>query len=252
MPGYRVQWHDILPSTNTYLRELLSKNPALASGTVVAARCQTAGRGRYQRTWVTSPGRDLAFSLLHRAEVPASWMPSLAMAGALAVAQMLAKFKLQARVKWPNDVYIGRRKICGILSECVPPRTRVPYQESMVHTAIIGIGLNVNMTADETKVIKTPATSIRIETGKMKPVEAVLDALLAVLPAWITRWQESGFAALRDDWIRLTEGIGKNVTIGDGRKRRTGILTGFGPNGELLLRDATGKNQVILLGDIVS
>lgn len=241
----QVEWHETLPSTNAYLANRLGQKPELESGTLVAARCQTTGRGRHSRAWVSCPGRDLSFSFLVRTEAPAEWVPALPMAVALGVADALERFGVAARVKWPNDVLVNGRKICGLLSEYVPEAS------AERRTAVVGVGVNVNMSGDEAADIDRPATSILAETDAEADVDTVLDAVLDALPAWLDRWQAAGFAGFRDAWIARTEGLGQPVTVTEGTTQKHGVLRGFGEFGELILEDAAGHTRTILLGDVV-
>jgi BirA family transcriptional regulator, biotin operon repressor / biotin---[acetyl-CoA-carboxylase] ligase len=246
MQFHPVQWHDRLPSTNSYLVERLADEPRLASGTVVAARCQTAGRGRHARSWQSTPGRDLAFSFVLRAAVPPEWLPSLPMAASLGVAAALDAFGIAPLLKWPNDVLVGGRKLCGILSEFVHGGN----ETAETHTAVVGIGVNVNMNESEARAIDRPATSMRIETGREWPVEGVLEAVLDALPPPLTAWEQHGFAGIREAWLRRTLPAGQSLSVSEGGQRRTGRLRGFGPHGELLLMDAAGAEHTVVLGDV--
>lgn len=128
---------DEVSSTNTWLAQHAAELPHL---TMVTATCQTAGRGQRGNTWESEPGANLTFSLLIRPEsVPARSQFSISEATALAVTDLLAIYGLTATVKWPNDIYVGDRKICGILIEHAVMGT------SIIHS-IIGAGLNVNQT----------------------------------------------------------------------------------------------------------
>ena len=242
MPEYTIHWRDSLPSTNTALREWWQVCPELSEGTVLAARCQTAGRGRLDRTWITAPGRDLAFSLLLRPCVPPGQLPSLPMAAALAVAHALDAFGRAAQVKWPNDVLANGRKICGILSEALAL--------DPVPVIILGIGVNVNMTETEATAIDRPATSLYIETGETHPIGVVLDAVLEAWPPFYARWEDQGFSGLREDWLARVRGLGEAVSIDTGNGRRHGVLESFGERGELLLRDARGAIVPLIVGDL--
>ena len=240
------EWHDTLPSTNTYLRERLRAHPDLDPGTVVATLRQTQGRGRHNRQWVSSPGLDLAFSFLLRPDVSPERSPSLAMAVSLAVQRTLCALGLDARVKWPNDVVVHRRKIAGILSEYIPFAGKGPPG------MVVGVGVNVNMTLQEAAQIDRPATSMLIELGKPTELSKVLEAVLRELPSWLLRWQTGGFQALRGAWTASTEGIGSAARVTDGAQDIEGIVEGFGDEGELLLVSADGTRHVILLGDLLA
>ena len=112
-----VIWFDSLGSTNVHLRRMLSEDTSLRSGMVIAARQQREGRGRGERKWVSTAGKDLTFSFFLRAEVEPASIASLALVAGLGVAEALEKVGVRGRLKWPNDVLVGGRKICGILSE---------------------------------------------------------------------------------------------------------------------------------------
>lgn len=232
-------WYDELPSTNTTLVEWLREGRDLSDGLVLAARSQTAGRGRYERRWLAQPGRNLTFSMLLRSDVPHLQLLSLPMAAALGVAAYLEGCGIAAQTKWPNDVLVSGRKICGILAE---------RREGVV----LGIGLNVNMNADEAAAIDRPATSMRIETGSEREAEEVLDELLVHLKTWIGRWEKGGFEGLREAWNARCANLGQYVEVGEGADRRTGVVLGFGAAGQLLLREDDGVQREVWVGDVDS
>lgn len=233
-------WHDSLPSTNTDLRQRLRQGEALADGYVLAAREQTAGRGRYDRRWSSQPGRDLTFSFVYRSGVPTQQLLSLPMAVALGVHSFLRSADLDAQTKWPNDVQVGGRKICGILAEqagdCV----------------IVGLGLNVNMTAEEAAAIDQPATSLFMVSGHTTPVERALEELLPHLAKYIDSWQAEGFPAIREEWAAACGQLGLEISVGEGANCRTGWLIGFGDCGQLLLYTEDGTTHEIWAGDVIS
>ena len=237
MQFQRPQWHDELPSTNTTLADWLREGRELPDGFVLAARAQTAGRGRYERRWLVQPGRNLTFSMLLRSKVPPLQLLSLPMAAALGVAAYLEENGIAAQTKWPNDVLVGGRKICGILAE---------RNEDVV----LGIGLNVNMDADAAAAIDRPATSLRIEMDRERAVEDVLDELLVHLQTWIGRWEQGGFAALREAWEFRCANIGQYVEVSEDADRRTGVVLGFGAAGQLLLREDDGTQAEVWAGDV--
>lgn len=234
------EWHDKLASTNTSMLDRLRNGETLPTGCVMAARDQTAGRGRYDRVWQARPNRDLTFSFLMRTTVPDLQLMSLTMAVALAIADHAELHGVAARTKWPNDVLVGDRKIAGILAEKYSAR-----QEEQT-TIVVGIGLNVNLTGEEAAGIDRPATSLFIETEREYQVEFVLNELLEQLSKWILRWSDGGFPKIKPAWIDRCAYLGELITVGD----KTGSLTGFGEGGELLLRSETGIVEPIWAGDV--
>jgi BirA family biotin operon repressor/biotin-[acetyl-CoA-carboxylase] ligase len=232
------EWHDQITSTNTVLLERLRLGQALPSGFVLAAREQTAGRGRQGRSWISRPGRDLTFSVLMRTAAGYPALLSLPMAAALGVAAALEEYGVHGRTKWPNDVQVSGRKICGILAE----------REGS--GLVVGIGVNVNAEAADLARLDRPATSLRLETGREYPVESVLDRVLAHLAVWTEHWEEAGFAGLRQAWLARCVGLGEPVAVQVGAVLRRGILAGFGPDGELLLTTADGAVQPVWSGEV--
>lgn len=135
----RVIWLDSAASTNS---ELAARCGTLPHGAVIACRCQTAGRGQRGNSWEAEPGRNLTFSLLLRPSVigPAGSF-RMSMLVAIAVAESLEQAMpgQHVSVKWPNDIYVGDMKICGILIEN-------SFSANRIDRAIVGIGINVNQT----------------------------------------------------------------------------------------------------------
>lgn len=233
---FHIQWHDRLASTNSALRELAGNSPDLPSGTVIAAREQTSGRGRLDRVWLSGKDENLTFSLFLRVETEPRRLPAAAMAAALGVADLLANEGIPPSLKWPNDVLVKGRKICGILSEAVPGGL------------VIGIGLNVNM--ETTGHIDQPATSLLIESGKRRDCSQLLPVLLGKLAPRLTAWQAQGFQGIRKDWESRCPSIGKPIRVRDGNGYREGILAGFGEDGELLLRNPDSTLSSLWSGEL--
>ena len=131
-----VIWLDSIDSTNS---EALRRLADVPSGTVIAAREQTAGRGQRGNTWFTQPGQNLTFSIVLKFEgvFPVSRAVWLNYLSSLAVAEFLRSFGVACEIKWPNDVYVGKRKICGILIEN-------QLGADGVASSVIGIGININ------------------------------------------------------------------------------------------------------------
>jgi BirA family biotin operon repressor/biotin-[acetyl-CoA-carboxylase] ligase len=233
---FQVNWYERLPSTNTFLRELVGLKKQIPSGTVVAAREQTQGRGRREREWLSSSGENLTFSILLREKCDPRKLPAASMAASVAAAELLEEEGLKPALKWPNDVLVNGRKICGILSE------------GTSGGIIIGIGSNVNMQA--ANHIDQPATSILIETGKRSNVDDLLAKLLKHLSIRLDDWVQGGFSKVRKNWETKVPTIGKPVTVRDGDAMRRGLLVGFGDDGELLLRDENGVVNTVWAGDV--
>lgn len=161
-----IEWLDQCPSTNTEL----SSRADLPHGYCIAARTQTAGRGQRGNTWEAEPGKNLTFSLLLRPDgLEARRQFELSMAVSLAIVDTLEAYGIDARIKWPNDIYVGLKKLAGILIE-----NRL--SGSMIDRAIVGVGLNVNQ-----EVFRSDApnpVSMKQLTGRQYALDELLNALV--------------------------------------------------------------------------
>lgn len=235
------EWLDRVTSTNTVLLARIEAGTVPAHGTVLAANEQTAGRGRGRHQWQAQPGRDLCFSFVCHTHAPPRQLASLAMATALGIVDCLQGFDIVGQTKWPNDVLVadatagasatGPAKIAGILCELRPG------------VAIVGVGLNVSMSATEAGAIDQAATSILIQTGTVMAPQDVLPRLLTALSPRLQTWQDQGFAGLHSAWTRRCLAVGEQIIIDDGDTQRQGLLVGFGDAGQLLLRASDQDDQ---------
>jgi BirA family transcriptional regulator, biotin operon repressor / biotin---[acetyl-CoA-carboxylase] ligase len=227
------------PSTNALVAE--RARSGASEGLVVVAHHQTAGRGRLDRTWETPAGSALTFSMLLRPTVAATDWPWLPLLTGHATAMALATMGYAAGVKWPNDVLIGERKVAGILVE----RVETPDGPA----AVVGVGLNTGMTAEELPV--PTATSLSLETGPEDPPDRT-DVLLGVLAAIRERydaWQRGGDVAESYASACVTVGRSVRVDLPDSSALE-GTATAVDASGRLVVEAADGRHEVGA-GDVV-
>ena len=218
-------------------------------GAVLVADHQSAGRGRLGRTWTAPPGTSIAMSLLVRPDGvdPArwTWLPLLT---GLAVADGLTRAAgLEVRLKWPNDVLVGDRKVCGILAERV--------ETSDGPACVIGMGINTHLTADELPV--PTATSVAIETaGANRPTPsrtAVVATVLAAFELLYQRW----LAAPAAPWLpaayqHRSATLGRQVRVLLGPDDAVeGMATAFDADGRLVLATPPDGVRVFGAGDVL-
>lgn len=234
-------WMDEVDSTNRWLGNAVRENPCAWVGTVVAARHQTDGRGRYGRSWKTTPGRDLAFSFFYPAPsaLPGR-MPTLTHATALAIRAYLGSTGLQgAGLKWPNDVLVRGRKIAGILAESAGS-----------HGLIMGVGLNVQLSREDAAALDRPATSILMETGKSMPIAEVLAGLLPLLEEHLDRWTRQGFPAMREEYLEALGGPGTPVLVKRNESPRHGIIRTVLDDGALTVQWQDGPEETLYAAEL--
>ncbi|MDR2986708.1 MAG: biotin--[acetyl-CoA-carboxylase] ligase [Nocardiopsaceae bacterium] len=229
-PG--TMWTDVrivaaTGSTNTDVLRLAAAGAG--EGLVLAAESQTAGKGRQGRVWQTKPGAALTFSALLRPEpVPQAawgWLPLLT---GVAVVHALGQVsRLDASLKWPNDVLVGQRKLAGILAE------------QTAGAVIIGTGINVLGSDQDLPV--TSATSLERSGAGGTDRTSLLAAILEELEHWYQRWRETGHgdaetAGLRKEYLSLSATIGQHVRVQlPGDRVLTGLASGVDGAGRLLV-----------------
>lgn len=240
--GRRIEFHEEVASTNTEaMRLALGGAP---EGTVVLADAQSAGRGRLDRTWESPPSRNLYLSVVLRPDIPAARASLIPLTAGVAAADALLQYcPGRVRLKWPNDVLVGGKKICGILTEM---RTR----GDRVHFLVVGMGVNLNMQKlDFPRELRETATSLRIETGGDVGRLDFAVRLFESLERWYRVFLGGGEAAIRERWLQGADLVGKRVEVVLGATTERGTVVGLDPTGALLLEGETGVRQV-LAGDV--
>ena len=245
MANLNIKWFDELNSTNTYLRDLLLRDLTVKDRVVIAAKNQTSGKGRKQRSWISGQGKNLTFSVLIKSTVPLEELSSITLVAGVAVAQYLNTVGIDAQLKWPNDVMVGGKKICGILTELAL------VDDSELNYIILGIGLNVNMEPREVVAIDKPATSMGIVSGEKFNLDEVLEGLLCELEKYIDIWQDSGFSSIKGEWESNCIHIGKEITVTNVKGEEfTAIFDSLGANGELVVRQEDGSIEILVEADV--
>ena len=232
-----------LKSTNTFLSDLPPGD--CTDGMVVAADMQTAGRGRMQRVWHSPSGANLYFSILLQPKKAISDVPQLTLVSAAAVVEALERVApgLRLDIKWPNDLLIAGRKLAGILCE-------MQAEADMVQKVILGIGINVNITASHFPAeLRKIATSIQIVTGRKTERARLMGEVLNSMDRHYSLWRKDGLAPflplLRD---RLYM-VGKRVRVSAFDKAEEGIVAGLSDEGGLVLKQGR-ENKVVFSGEV--
>lgn len=214
-------------------------------GCTVIADCQTSGKGRLGRVWVSPPGVNLYCSVIVRPPLQPMAAPQLTFLSVVAVARTIEQVTgLSPRIKWPNDILLSGKKVAGLLNE-------MSAETDKVNFVVLGIGVNLNMRADQfPPELRHPATSTLIETGKGVSRVVFARRLLQELDSIYSLFLEEGYAPVRREWLERSRLAGEQVTVTDNGTIQSGVVTGIDEYGALLLKSPSGAIIQILSGDV--
>lgn len=232
----------VIDSTNSELRRRAEQG-AQAPILVVADQ-QSAGRGRRGRSWDSPAGTGVWMSLLLRPTVRPERASVLTLVCALAVADAIREVTgLETGIKWPNDVVIGGKKVCGILTEMNTDMDAISY-------VILGIGINVN-TEYFPEEIRATATSLKIERGEAVSRTAVIGAIIRRFADYFEKFEKTeDMSALKDSYEAQLVNRGREVLVLDPRGEYRGSAQGITLTGELLVRTEKGDIAAIRSGEV--
>lgn len=206
----------------------------------IRADRQGAGRGRRGRAWISEPG-NLFITGLYVLDTQPGDAARLSFAAALSVADLIEEIVsgLNPRLKWPNDVLIEGRKVCGILLESGTAPGGGLW---------LAVGIGVNL-AHHPEDSERPATSLAAHDAKADPVHAG-ERLAYHFDTWLSRWQTGGFAPIRDAWLTRAHALGEKVIARLETETVEGVFADLMPDGALRLDLADGTRRLISAGDV--
>ncbi len=236
--GKKIYYFKSIPSTNLFAKELINKNAM--EGTIVVSDIQTKGRGRKDRIWF-SPEGGLWFSIILYPNIPIQYAMFVTMAMSVSLVQAINKLTgLSPVIKWPNDLLLEGKKICGILTELDAEMDRINY-------SIVGVGINVNNSLKNE--LSDKAISIcNVYNNKISRVK-LLRLILYYFDINYLKIISNEYKYIRDLWFSNTNIIGKNVRLKGENTQVEGVVVNIDDNGYLILKTAN-KNIRVVSGDL--
>lgn len=229
-------------STNLDAKELLDKGSL--NGTLVIAEEQTGGRGRRGRSWESPPGHCIYMTLGLKPDIETDKASMLTLIMAYATAKAIHKVTgLNAQIKWPNDIVLNGKKVCGILTE-------MNLEQTSIKSVVTGIGINVNQTEFKEE-IKDTATSLLLEGGK--------SVSRADLIAWTMNYFEEAYeqfisvknlSFLKEEYENLLANRNKEVRVLEPKGEYEGVALGISDTGELIVKRADGEAVFVYAGEV--
>lgn len=240
--GKQIYEYEEIDSTNLCAARLAEEGAE--HGTLVTAQSQTAGRGRRGRGWESPAGENIYMSLILRPNLPPAKAPMLTLLMAQSAAQALEETVTdRVRIKWPNDLVIGKKKICGILTEMKL------HGMEMGHV-IIGVGINVNRDTFPEE-IRSTATSLKLETGRHIDCRKVTARIAEQFERNYEMFLEiQNLSFMREEYNRRLVNNGKQVRILEPGNEYEATAHGINDAGELLVEKENGETEAVFSGEV--
>ena len=240
--GRQIRYFSRIDSTNQYAKRIAEEGAP--DGTLIIADEQTAGKGRSGRTWVTPPAEAIAFTLLLRPKLSPDRISMVTLVMGLAVTNAVnSLYDVSAGIKWPNDVVIKGRKLCGILTEMSAEVRQVNY-------IVIGVGINANLTSFPEE-IREIATSLRLELGYDINRAELIARVMTEFERLYAEFEAQGdLGAVMQEYNELCLNAGSKVRVLDPNGEYTGTSCGINSMGELLVETEDGQIQEVYAGEV--
>ncbi|EES49498.1 biotin--[acetyl-CoA-carboxylase] ligase [Clostridium botulinum] len=238
-----IQYYFELPSTNKTAKQLADNNN-VNNGTLIIAEKQTLGKGRFDRKW-TSPSSGIWMSLILKPNIPPSEASKITQIAAASVYKALLNFGINVSIKWPNDIFINGKKLCGILTE-------MKCDIDRIHYLVLGIGLNVNLNAEEiTDELKDIATSLKLEFNKTFSKSLILSEILNNFePLYEKFILENNICEVLNICRQNSNLLNQKAKLITYHKEEIVTCIGINDNGELIVKDADGYEKAVTSGEI--
>lgn len=228
-------------STNTYAKE---KYPHfnLETMTRITADEQTAGRGRFERNWISPKDQNIYLTYFFTTEKSIMDLNNLAQILSLSITKLISKLGLSPHIKWPNDVLINGKKIAGILCETIDLHDKFGV--------VLGCGININMPKEALDQIDQPATSLLVELGKEQDKKALIEQLELFFLEDYHLFKRDGFKPFYMSYDALLTHKGKPITLKQNGHLISGTLHSLNPDGRLNILLDNGDIQTLSSGEI--
>lgn len=243
--GKKMRYFESTGSTNWVGKQMTrEQDPDALHGLVIIAEQQTGGIGRLGRSWV-SPRGGIWATVVFTPKIPIDRVFMITMAGAIAIARSLRKeYDLGALIKWPNDVYIGDSKVAGLLLE-------LSAEADRVHYALLGIGVDVNVSQTDLSGVPNAVTSVSIEVGRDVDRPQLLARILKELESRYLLLEAGEYEAIVREWKSLSCTLEHRVRVNTLKNSFEGEAIDIDEYGALMIRKDNGKIERVIAGDCV-
>jgi len=244
--GEKIYYFTELESTNIIAKEkALLKKEKIAEGTIIIAEKQVGGKGRLGREWF-SPAGGIWLSIILYPQLSPSYIPRITLTTAVAVVKTIEKVgRIKALIKWPNDILIKGKKLCGILAE-------MNAELDLINWVVVGIGINVNINQEEfPEDIRDNSISLKEVLGKEISRVKLIQIFLKEFEKYYEKLKRKEFPSILEEWKLYSHTLGKKIKIHIGEKIISGKVIDINEEGALILEKENGKLVKIISGTII-
>ena len=239
--GKTVHFAKETDSTNEWIKRLAREQAS--EGTLAVAEFQSAGKGRLGRKWEAPEVSSVMMSILLRPVFEPQYAAMLTLVMGLSVAQAVQDLDISVSIKWPNDVVVSRKKICGILTE-------MGLENGKIREVVIGDGINVNL-ENIPEELQDKATSLYLETGRKYDRNRIIGLVMEKFENNYEKFvQTCDLSLMIDEYNAMLANRNQPVRILDKKNPWEGMALGINEQGELLVRDDTGEIRTVRAGEV--
>lgn len=241
--GQQVKLLDTTTSTQEEIRVWAEQGAS--EGALVIAEEQQLGRGRQGRKWISPPGKGIWMSLLLKPNLPLADASRLTLLSAVAVCRALRQVTgINVGIKWPNDLLVDGKKVCGILVESVGEDGKIRY-------CVVGIGIDVNLDqSDYPDELLQVASSLKLEGKQSYDRAQIIGAVFKEMELLMKCFMEEGFSTIANLWEALSVTLGRTITVRTSQGEIVGVAEELDHSGALKLRKSDGGIEIVYSGEI--
>lgn len=241
--GKSIIYYESIGSTNSKAKELAEKGQE--HGTVVISEEQTSGRGRLGRNWVSPKYKGIWMSIILRPDIITENISQITLLGAATVQKAIMEMGIKTGIKWPNDILINSKKVCGILTEMSGEIDHINY-------LVMGIGINVNLEEEDIPLdLKDMATSLKLESGKYVDRKLLLANVLNIFEELYNDFVQSGnIKEIIEICRKNSILIGREIKLINKGKVTTAKAIDISDDGELVIENEQGRVEHIVSGEV--
>lgn len=233
--GRAIRYFQSIPTTQTFAHQWAKEGAK--EGSIVIAEEQTAGKGRLGKQWLSPSSQGIWMSCILRPSILLHEASQITLLTSLAINRAIWTYtKLPVQIKWPNDLLIYGRKVCGILTEIKGKQDAIDY-------VVVGVGINVNP-SHEFEQIDQPNTSLSAAWGRRIERAELLGTILNVWEQWYQVYQKEGFQPIKQKWESLTQLVGQRITANTPTGKVIGMVEGINSLGALVLQTESGRREI--------